>query len=93
MTCKQGLALLTLFAWSALAPAQTLPAGVQKLTTVEGITEYSLPNGLHVLLFPDDSNAKVTVNVTYVVPLSVDPYSPALVPARIRGPSCAREKI
>ena len=67
MTCKQGLALLTLFAWSALAPAQTLPAGVQKLTTVEGITEYSLPNGLHVLLFPDDSNAKVTVNVTYMV--------------------------
>ena len=36
-------------------PAQTnaqpkLPAGVQQITSVEGITEYSLPNGLHVLL-------------------------------------------
>ena len=34
---------------------------------MEGITEYSLPNGLHVLLFPDASNPKVTVNMTYMV--------------------------
>src|SRR5467141_3419182 len=47
--------------------AQTLPAGVQKVTSVEGITEYSFPNGLHVLLFPDASKPKVTVNVTYLV--------------------------
>src|SRR5689334_22561790 len=67
MKCKQGLALLTLLASSAVLPAQTLPQGVQKLTSVEGITEYSLPNGLHVLLFPDQSNAKVTVNMTYLV--------------------------
>ena len=46
---------------------QTLPAGVQKVTSVEGITEYALPNGLHVLLFPDDSKPKVTVNITYLV--------------------------
>jgi len=47
--------------------AQTLPKGVQKITSVEGITEYSLPNGLHVLLFPDPSKPKVTVNITYLV--------------------------
>ena len=47
--------------------AQTLPAGVQKVTSVEGITEYAFPNGLHVLLFPDLSKPKVTVNVTYLV--------------------------
>ena len=47
--------------------SQTLPQGVQKLASVEGITEYSYPNGLHVLLFPDPSKPKVTVNVTYLV--------------------------
>jgi zinc protease len=46
---------------------QTLSPGVQKVTSVEGITEYSLPNGLHILLFPDDSKPKVTVNITYMV--------------------------
>src|SRR5208283_1640823 len=43
------------------------PAGVRKVTSVEGITEYSLTNGLHVLLFPDDSKPKLTVNITYLV--------------------------
>ena len=47
--------------------AQTLPPGVQKLTSIEGITEYAFPNGLHVLLFPDNSKPKVTVNMTYLV--------------------------
>jgi zinc protease len=46
---------------------QTLPPGVQKVTSVEGITEYAYPNGLHVLLFPDTSKPKVTVNITYLV--------------------------
>ncbi len=53
-----------------LAPAafpQTLPQGVQKVTSVEGITEYAWPNGLRVLLFPDQSQPKVTVNITYLV--------------------------
>ena len=39
----------------------------QKVTSVEGITEYSFPNGLHLLLFPDDSKPKLTVNITYLV--------------------------
>jgi zinc protease len=55
-----------------LLPAQTnaqpkLPVGVQQITSVEGITEYSLPNGLHVLLFPDQSMQTTTVNITYLV--------------------------
>ncbi len=53
--------------FSALAFSQTLPPGVQKVSSVEGITEYAYPNGLHVLLFPDESNPKVTVNITYMV--------------------------
>src|SRR5437764_426943 len=56
------LVALTLAAFS-----QTLPPGVQKVTSVEGITEYALSNGLHVLLFPDASKPKVTVNITYLV--------------------------
>ncbi len=47
--------------------SQTLPNGVQKVTAAEGITEYAYPNGLHVLLFPDQSKPKVTVNMTYLV--------------------------
>lgn len=39
----------------------------QKITTVEGITEYRLSNGLTVLLFPDPSKPTVTVNITYLV--------------------------
>ena len=52
-------------AWAAAASA--LPAGVVKGPSVEGITEYRLPNGLKVLLFPDASKPTVTVNVTYLV--------------------------
>nr|WP_315258736.1 pitrilysin family protein [uncultured Duganella sp.] len=53
-------------AWAAAATV-ALPAGVVKGPSVEGITEYRLPNGLKVLLFPDASKPTVTVNVTYLV--------------------------
>ena len=48
------------------APA-ALPAGMTQVTSVEGVTEYRLPNGLQVLLVPDDSKPTTTVNVTYRV--------------------------
>ena len=38
-----------------------------KVTSVEGITEYRLANGLRVLLFPDPTKPTVTVNITYLV--------------------------
>jgi zinc protease len=44
-----------------------LPAGVERVTSVEGITEYRLANGLRVLLFPDQTKQTMTVNVTYLV--------------------------
>jgi zinc protease len=52
---------------SAAISAQTLPPGVEKVTSIEGVTEYSFPNGLHALLFPDNSKPKITVNVVYRV--------------------------
>jgi zinc protease len=51
-------------------PSQVLasPAGpVAKLYSVEGITEYRLPNGLRVLLYPDASKPTFTVNLTFFV--------------------------
>ena len=47
--------------------AQTMPAGVTKITSIEGVTEYGFPNGLRVILFPDNSKPKITVNVVYRV--------------------------
>lgn len=60
------LVLLTSFCLSAQS-ALRLPEGVQYVTSVEGITEYRLANGLQVLLFPDPSKPIITVNVTYKV--------------------------
>mgnify|MGYP006276092317 FL=1 len=40
---------------------------LKKITTVEGITEYQMDNGLKVLLFPDNSSQTITVNITYLV--------------------------
>jgi zinc protease len=57
------------FAFMAAGAAWSfqLPKGVVQGPSVEGITEYRLPNGLKVLLFPDSSKPTVTVNVTYLV--------------------------
>src|SRR5579883_2950707 len=67
MKCKRLIFVFFLAAVFAASFAQTLPPGVQKVTSVEGITEYSFPNGLRVLLFPDNSKPKITVNVVYLV--------------------------
>jgi len=47
--------------------AKVALAAPQKITSVEGITEYRLANGLRVLLFPDQSKQTITVNITYMV--------------------------
>ena len=58
---------LGLWMCAAITLAQPLPAGMTQVTSVEGITEYRLTNGLQVLLVPDDSKPTTTVNVTYRV--------------------------
>ena len=47
--------------------AQPLPAGLQAVTSVEGVDEYRLANGLQLLLVADDSKPTTTVNLTYRV--------------------------
>jgi zinc protease len=66
---QQLSTVFTGLAFIAVTPALafTLPKDVTQGPSVEGITEYRLPNGLKVLLFPDSSRPTVTVNVTYLV--------------------------
>jgi zinc protease len=61
-----------LFLVAAAAPASAqrtaaAPAKPVQGPTVEGITQYTLANGLRVLLFPDPSRPQTTVNITYLV--------------------------
>ncbi|HEX8180931.1 MAG TPA: pitrilysin family protein, partial [Pyrinomonadaceae bacterium] len=83
-TTRAWLALalvMGLLAPSLVAAAQTgatttaaLPQGIQRVTSVEGITEYRLQNGLRVLLFPDPTKQTITVNMTYLVGSATENY-------------------
>src|SRR6059036_3454516 len=61
------LALIAVATLSTFAGAQTLPQGVKKGPSMAGITEYTFPNGLRVLLLPDSGSSTITVNVVYLV--------------------------
>ncbi len=63
----RGFVFLFLGLQLGLAQAQRLPGGVRAVTSVEGIEEYRLANGLQLLLVPDDSKPTATVNLTYRV--------------------------
>lgn len=54
--------------------APALPKGIELVTSVEGITEYRLANGLHVLMFPDQTKQTITVNITYKVGSASENY-------------------
>lgn len=59
------------------APQQSavaLPKGIERVTSVEGITEYRLANGLRILLFPDQTKQTITVNMTYLVGSGYENY-------------------
>ena len=61
------LIVAAVFAFFATIAHAALPPGVTQGASVEGITEFSLANGLKVLLFPDATKPTTTVNVTYLV--------------------------
>lgn len=44
-----------------------LPAGISAGPSVEGVSQYTLANGLRVVFSPDDSKPTTTVNMTYLV--------------------------
>jgi zinc protease len=59
--------LLLMLAAQVVASAQATAPQPRKVASVEGITEYHLENGLRVLLFPDPTRPKVTINLTVLV--------------------------
>jgi zinc protease len=61
---RRILPSLLLFICLPAVRAQDAP---QKVTTVEGVTEYRLANGARVLLYPDASRPTITVNLTVLV--------------------------
>src|SRR5207245_5554740 len=61
------LVLPAVFKFAITSSLSAETSGIKKGATVEGITQYQLDNGLRVLLYPDPSRAKVTVNMTVLV--------------------------
>jgi len=61
-------------AQQATTAAPPLPQGFERVTSVEGVTEYRLANGLRVLMFPDQTKQTITVNVTYLVGSATENY-------------------
>jgi zinc protease len=64
---RSVVTILIVAGLSGLLAAQTLPPGVRKGPSMAGITEYTFPNGLRVLLLPDAGSNTITVNVVYLV--------------------------
>lgn len=58
----------------AQTTATALPKGMELVTSVEGINEYRLANGLRVLMFPDQTKQTITVNATYLVGSATENY-------------------
>jgi zinc protease len=56
------------------APPPAAGSAPRLVTSVEGISEYVLGNGLRVLLFPDPSKDTFTVNLTYLVGSRMEGY-------------------
>ena len=65
---KRLLAVLLVFGFIGASPAApSAGPAPHRTVTVEGITEYRLPNGLRVLMLPDPGSETITVHVTYLV--------------------------
>src|SRR5437773_10864327 len=67
MLRRAMLTLIIVIGASLVVSAQTLPTGVRKGPSMAGITEYTFPNGLRVLLLPDSGSSRITVNIVYLV--------------------------
>jgi zinc protease len=80
------LSVLTVAVWAVATSFGTLAADTtrgaatkpapapRKILSIEGVTEYRLPNGLQILLYPDNSSTTITVNMTYKVGSRFESY-------------------
>src|SRR3979490_922504 len=64
---KRVFAAILVLGFCGGGVAAEQPGGLSKTTSVEGVTEYRLPNGLRVLTLPDPGVETVTVHITYLV--------------------------
>ena len=55
------LSLLGFVGAAAFAAAPKAPVSAQLIRGIEGVAEYRLPNGLQVLLYPDEAGSTVSV--------------------------------
>ena len=67
MTLSLSLLRLAFGALLLLTLHHAIAAEPQRVTSVEGVTEYRLDNGLKVLMIPDSSVDSVMVHITYLV--------------------------
>src|SRR5215831_2144377 len=67
MSMRRVASILATLLIAVTLSAQTLPQGVRKGASLAGITEYTYPNGLRVLLLPDSGSSSITVNIVYLV--------------------------
>ena len=65
LTCTRSSLVLLALVFSALAAADS--GRITPVTSIEGISEYRLDNGLRILLMPDESRPTATINITYLV--------------------------
>lgn len=59
--------ILTLNLGASVVSQAATPPGIRVVTTIEGVTEYQLDNGLRVLLMQDASKPLITANLVYLV--------------------------
>jgi zinc protease len=74
---RAGVEICVLLACALWVNAQAkpiVPSGMTLVTSVEGVTEYRLDNGLRVLMLADSSKPTVTVNITYLVGSRFESY-------------------
>ena len=56
-----SLIVVCIFSCMLGVTASAQEGDIKKVTNVEGVTEYQLDNGARVVLFPENSEATVTV--------------------------------
>ena len=72
--CASLLCCFLVATVNAQQETEALPDGIQKVTSIEGIDEFKIDNGIKLLLLPDGSKPQFTINVTINVGSSHEGY-------------------
>ena len=64
LLCTALLCCVSATTANAQEKTEAPPEGITKVTSIEGIEEFKIDNGIKLLLLPDDSKPQFTINVT-----------------------------